>query len=86
MRRALSEISACRDAGHDQEPEPHHSKGLSPAAGCVLAQRLDLTGLVDHRLHLAKHGVNSGAQALWAIGLMLAGQEPGHLARRGPIG
>ena len=39
-------------------------------------------GLVDRRLHLAKHGANSGAKALSVI----AGQEPGHLARRGPIG
>ena len=54
--------------------------GLLPAA--VLAQRLDLAGLVDRRLHLTKHG----AKALSVIGSMLAGQEPGHLARRGPVG
>ena len=58
--------------------------GLLPAA--VLAQRLDLAGLVDRRLHLAKHSANSGAKALSVIGSMLAGQEPGHLARRGPVG
>jgi hypothetical protein len=35
--------------------------GLLPAA--VLAQRLDLAGLVDSRLRLAKHGANIGAKA-----------------------
>ena len=58
--------------------------GLLPAA--VLAQRIDVGGLVDFRLKLAKHGANSGAKALSVIGSMLAGQEPGHLARRGPVG
>ena len=43
-------------------------------------------GLVDRRLHLTKHGANSGAKALSVIGSMLAGQEPGHFARRGPVG
>jgi len=47
--------------------------GLLPAA--VLAQRLDLTGLVDQRLHLAKHGANSGAKALTVIGSMLTGGD-----------
>ena len=46
---------------------------LLPAA--VLAQRLDLGGLVDRRLHLAKHGANSGAKALPVIGSMLAGGD-----------
>ncbi len=36
--------------------------GLVPAA--VLAQRIDLVGLIDARLHLARHGANSGAKAL----------------------
>jgi hypothetical protein len=45
--------------------------GLLPAA--VLAQRLDLAGLVDSRLQLAEHGANSGAKALTVIGSMLAG-------------
>ncbi len=47
--------------------------GLLPAA--ALAQRLDLGGLVDRRLHLAKHGANSGAKALTVIGSMLAGGD-----------
>jgi len=47
--------------------------GLLPAA--VLAQRLDLAGLVDRRLHLAAHGANSGAKALSVIGSMLAGGD-----------
>jgi len=47
--------------------------GLLPAA--VLAQRLDLSGLIDGRLHLAKHGANSGAKALSVIGSMLAGGD-----------
>jgi hypothetical protein len=33
--------------------------GLLPAA--VLAQRIDLVGLVDERLRLARQGANSGA-------------------------
>ena len=36
--------------------------GLLPAA--VLAQRIDLAGLVDCRRKLARHGANSGAKAL----------------------
>ncbi len=47
--------------------------GLLPAA--ALAQRLDLEGLVDRRLHLARHGANSGAKALTVIGTMLAGGD-----------
>jgi len=47
--------------------------GLLPAA--VFAQRLDLTGLVDRRLRLARHGANSGAKALTVIGSMLAGGD-----------
>ena len=47
--------------------------GLLPAA--VLAQRIDLVGLVDRRLRLAKHGANSGAKALSVIGSMLAGGD-----------
>jgi hypothetical protein len=47
--------------------------GLLPAA--VLAQRIDLGGLVDERLHLASHGANSGAKALSVIGSMLAGGD-----------
>jgi hypothetical protein len=47
--------------------------GLLPAA--VLAQRIDLGGLIDERLHLAAHGANSGAKALSVIGSMLAGGD-----------
>ena len=47
--------------------------GLLPAA--VLAQRIDLAGLIDSRLHLARHGANSGAKALSVIGSMLAGGD-----------
>jgi len=47
--------------------------GLLPAA--VLAQRIGLGGLVDRRLHLARHGANSGAKALTVIGSMLAGGD-----------
>ncbi len=47
--------------------------GLLPAA--VLAQRLDLGGLVDDRLRLARHGANGGAKALTVIGSMLAGGD-----------
>jgi hypothetical protein len=47
--------------------------GLLPAA--LLAQRIDLAGLIDQRLHLARHGANSGAKALSVIGSMLAGGD-----------
>jgi hypothetical protein len=47
--------------------------GLLPAA--VLAQRLDLAGLIDRRLRLARHGANSGTKALSVIGSMLAGGD-----------
>ena len=47
--------------------------GLLPAA--ALAQRLDVAGLVDRRLRLARHGANSGAKALTVIGSMLAGGD-----------
>jgi len=47
--------------------------GLLPAA--VLAQRIDLSGLIDSRLQLARHGANSGAKALTVIGSMLAGGD-----------
>ncbi len=45
--------------------------GLLPAA--VLAQRIDLAGLVEERLKLARHGASSGTKALTVIGSMLAG-------------
>ena len=47
--------------------------GLLPAA--VLAQRIDLAGLIDQRLTLASHGANSGTKALTVIGSMLAGGD-----------
>ena len=47
--------------------------GLLPAA--MLAQRIDLAGLVDGRLRLARHGANSGTKALSVIGSMLAGGD-----------
>ena len=47
--------------------------GLLPAA--VLAQRIDLVGLIDSRLKLVRHGANSGAKALSVIGSMLAGGD-----------
>ena len=47
--------------------------GLRPPA--ALAQRIDLAGLVDARLRLARHGANSGTKALTAIGAMLAGGD-----------
>lgn len=47
--------------------------GLLPAA--VLAQRIDVAGVVDERLNLAGHGANSGTKALTVIGSMLAGGD-----------
>jgi len=47
--------------------------GLLPAA--VLAERLDVAGLVDRRLRLARHGANSGAKALSVVGSILAGGD-----------
>jgi hypothetical protein len=47
--------------------------GLLPAA--VLAQRIDLAGLIDARLRLARHGANSGAKALTVIGSVLLGGD-----------
>lgn len=47
--------------------------GVLPAA--VLAQRLDLAGLIDARVRLAEHGANSGTKALTVIGAMLAGGD-----------
>jgi len=47
--------------------------GLLPAA--VLAQRVDLGGLIDRRLLLSEHGANSGTKALTVIASMLAGGD-----------
>jgi hypothetical protein len=46
---------------------------LLPAA--LLAQRIDLAGLIDSRLRLAEHGANSGTKALTVIGSMRAGGD-----------
>jgi hypothetical protein len=45
--------------------------GLLPAA--VLAQRLNLAGLVDQRLQLAQHGANSGAKPGSTVSLEVSG-------------
>jgi hypothetical protein len=55
------------------EPNLVPCAGLLPAA--LLAQRLDLAGLVDERLTLDRHGANSGVKALTVIGSMLAGGD-----------
>jgi hypothetical protein len=47
--------------------------GLLPAA--ILAQRIDLAGLIDSRLRLAKHAANGGSKALSVIGSMLVGGD-----------
>ena len=47
--------------------------GLLPAA--ALAQRLDLAGLVEQRLTVARHGANIGTKAVTVIGAMLAGGD-----------
>lgn len=47
--------------------------GLLPAA--MLTQRVDLARLIDERLHLARHGANSGCKALTVIATMLAGGD-----------
>jgi len=47
--------------------------GLLPAA--VLAERIGLAELIDQRLHLAKHGANSGTKALTVVGAMLTGGD-----------
>jgi hypothetical protein len=47
--------------------------GLLPAA--ILAQQIDLAGLIDSRLRLTKHAANSGSRALSVIGSMLVGGD-----------
>jgi hypothetical protein len=64
----LSRVSVSFD-----EPKLVPNAGLLPAA--VLAQRIDLAGLIDGRLQLAEHGANSGTKALTVIGSMLAGGD-----------
>ncbi len=41
----------------------------------MLAERIGLAELVDQRLHLARHGANSGTKALTVIGSMLTGGD-----------
>jgi hypothetical protein len=55
------------------EPNLVPCAGLLPAA--VLAQRLDVAGVIDERLTLARHGANSGVKALTVVGSMLAGGD-----------
>jgi hypothetical protein len=55
------------------EPNLLPCAGLLPAA--VLAQRIDVAGLVDERVTLARHGANSGTKAMTVIGSMLAGGD-----------
>jgi len=64
----LSRVSVSFD-----ESSPVPNAGLLPAA--ALAQRVDLAGLVEARLHLARHGANSGTKAVTVIGGMLAGGD-----------
>jgi hypothetical protein len=64
----LSRVSVSFD-----EPNLVPNAGLLPAA--VLAQRIDLAGLIDERLQLSEHGANSGTKALTVIGSMLAGGD-----------
>ncbi len=40
-----------------------------------LPRRIDLAGLIDDRLRLARHGANCGTKALTVIGSMLAGGD-----------
>jgi hypothetical protein len=55
------------------EPNLLLCAGLLPAA--VLAQRIDVAGLVDERVTLARHGANGGTKAMTVIGSMLAGGD-----------
>ena len=56
------------------ETDPAPNAGpLLPAA--VRAQRLDLAGLVDRRLHLVRQGAPSSTEALPVVGSMLTGGD-----------
>lgn len=66
----------CRQLMHYvsfDEPSLVPCAGLLPVA--VLARRIGVSGLVDQRLTLARHGANSGTKALTVIGAMLAGGD-----------
>ena len=69
--RASHDLS--RVSGKFDEANLVPSAGLLPAA--VLAQRVDLGGLIDERLTLLRHGANSGTKALSVIGSILAGGD-----------
>jgi hypothetical protein len=64
----LSSVSVSCD-----EPNLVSGAGLLPAA--ALAQKVGLAGLVERRVHLARHGANSGTKALTVIGSMLLGGD-----------
>ncbi len=76
-RERIGRVRACHDLSRVStsfdETNLVPNAGLLPAA--VLAQRIDLAGLIDSRLHLAEHGANSGTKALTVIGSMLAGGD-----------
>ena len=55
------------------EINPVPNAGPLPAA--VLAQRIDLAGLVDRRLHLVLQGASSSTEALSVVGSMLTGGD-----------
>ena len=54
-------------------PVPKAGLLLLPAA--VRAQRIDLAGLVDRRLHLVRQGAPSSARALSVVGSVLTGGD-----------
>jgi hypothetical protein len=69
--RASHDLSRVTTTFDEDNLVPH--AGLLPAA--VLAQRIDLAGLIDERLQLAEHGASSGTKALTVIGSMLVGGD-----------
>ncbi len=69
--RASHDLSRVTTTFNDSNLVPN--AGLLPAA--VLAQRIDLAGLIDERLRLTRHGANCGTKALTVIGAMLAGGD-----------
>jgi hypothetical protein len=69
--RASHELSRITTSFDETNLVPN--AGLLPAA--MLAERLGLAELIESRLHLAKHGANSGTKALSVIGSMLAGGD-----------
>jgi hypothetical protein len=55
------------------EPNLVSGAGLLPAA--VLAQKIGLAELVEHRVSLARHGANGGTKALTVVGSMPLGGD-----------